>query len=104
MIELSTADFNEAINSDIPVVVKYWMAGCEPCKLLAPVMDEVAEETKGIAFFSVSVDKSPGLAQRAKMRGAPTVIMYKNGNELARFSGFINKEAVINFINKNAAN
>lgn len=102
MLSLTSDTFSEAVGESMPTIVKYWMKNCNPCNFLSPIMDKVAGETQGIAFFQVSVDEYPALAQRARLRGAPTVILYKEGQEVARFTGPMSYEGVMEFIEKNA--
>jgi thioredoxin 1 len=100
LLEVNAEGFNEAIKSEAPVFVKYWADWCFPCKLMAPIVETLAAKNKGIAFISVDVDKEPSLAQEANIAGIPTVIMYQNGVELGRISGFTQEVALQVFINK----
>lgn len=100
VIEVNTEGFNEAIKSDSPVFVKYFANWCNPCKMMAPVVEKLAEANKGVAFLAVNVDNSPDLAQKAGLSGIPAVIMYKNGIELGRMIGFNSETALQTFIGK----
>jgi len=99
-MEVDKKGFDEAMKSDVPVFVKYFATWCGPCKLMAPIVDKLAEKNKGIAFVSVDVDKEPGLAQEANIAGIPAIIMYQSGAELGRIVGFTQEVALQVFINK----
>src|SRR5258708_2737167 len=82
-IELNETNFDrEVLQSNLPVVVDFWAEWCGPCKMLAPVLDEIAREQQGNAVVAkVNIDEQPGLAARFKIQGIPT-LLYFNGGEL----------------------
>jgi|TARA_Y100000748_G_C15440194_1_gene466837 thioredoxin 1 len=69
----------EVINSDKPVIVDFWAEWCGPCKALAPILDEVAQEVSDAKVVKVNVDESGELAQQYGIRGIPTLIFFKGG-------------------------
>ena len=71
---------NEVLNSQIPVLVDFWAGWCMPCRMLSPIVDEVAEENAGaIKVCKVNVDDQPELAMRYGATSIPTLIIFKNG-------------------------
>lgn len=78
---VDTANFDqEVLQSDKPVLVDFWAEWCGPCKALAPVLDEIAQEVDGKAsVVKVNVDQAQDLAQKYGIRGIPTLIFFKDG-------------------------
>lgn len=78
---ISSSEFqSEVLESDIPVLVDFFATWCGPCKMVAPILDEVAEEVAGKAkVYKVDVDQSPDLAQRYSIMSVPTMIVFENG-------------------------
>ena len=76
------------------VVVDFWASWCMPCKMLSPVVDEVAEEVTSAKVAKVNVDEQQSLAARFNVMSIPTLIVFKDGKEVRRSVGVIPKEAV----------
>lgn len=100
--ELVEKDFESTVkNSDKPVVLKFTADWWPGCKQLAPVVSAVSEELNNkVAFYSVDVDHSPGLAQQFSIQSIPTMILFKNGNEVDRLVGAAPEERVKEFSTK----
>lgn len=94
--------FNELINSDTPVLVDFFATWCGPCKTMSPILDEVAKQVQGKAkIIKVDVDKNQQAATAYQVRGVPTLILFKNGQQLWRQSGVVQASDLINLINQN---
>ena len=78
------------------VLVDFWAPWCSPCKLIAPVLNEIAEEQQGkIRIGKVNVDNQQALAAKYKVRNIPTLVLFKNGKEVKRFVGVKPKKALM---------
>ena len=88
-IEVTNDNFDEQVaQSDIPVVVDFWAPWCAPCRMIAPMLDQLAEKHNGVvAVGKCNVDENPALAQRYRITGIPALIAYKNGEEVSRIVG-----------------
>ncbi len=83
----------EAIKSDIPVVVDFWASWCGPCRMVAPVMDQLAEEFDGtVKICKVNVDEEASLATKFRVMSIPTIILMKNGESVERVVGARSKD------------
>ena len=86
--ELTTANFNEIVKSDKPVLVDFWASWCGPCRMVSPVIDQLAEEYAGkINVGKVNVDNEGTLAAEFAIVSIPTVIIFKNGKPVNKLVG-----------------
>jgi thioredoxin 1 len=87
--ELTEATFAEEINAaDEAVVVDFWAEWCGPCKMVSPILDEIASENAGkLRVAKVNVDDNPALAQQFNVMSIPTLIVFKDGDEIQRVVG-----------------
>lgn len=96
-------DFDaDVINNEKSVLVDFWAEWCGPCKAIAPILDEVAEELDGkLDVVKLNVDENPSVSQKYGIRSIPTIIIFKNGAVQAQKLGAMSKSQLIEFINTN---
>ena len=89
----------EVLNSKLPVLVDFWAEWCGPCKMIAPVLEEIAEEYSGrMRVCKVDVDSNAETPQKFSVRGIPTLILFKGGNAEATKVGALSKTQLKEFI------
>ena len=95
------SNFKDIINSEVPVLIDFSADWCGPCKMLAPILKEVKGELgDSIKIVKIDVDKNQPLAAQYQVRGVPTMILFKNGKQLWRQSGVLQKNDLISIINQ----
>lgn len=89
-IKLTKDNFDaEVINSNIPVLVDFWAAWCGPCRMIAPVIERIAEKFDGrIKVGKVNVDEEPEISLEYNIASIPTVMIFKNGEEVSKSIGY----------------
>lgn len=98
--QLTEQNFNNKIKKGV-VLVDFWADWCMPCKMMAPVLNEVAEATEGKAsVYKLNVDEYQQVAAKYGIRNIPTMILFKDGKEVERLVGMKSKESLITSIEK----
>ena len=93
------SNFSTIINDTKPVLIDFYADWCGPCKMLAPILQEVkAELAETVKIVKIDVDKNQALAEKFQVRGVPTMILFKNGKQLWRESGLVQKNQLVALI------
>ena len=103
ILKLTDAEFeNQVIKSEKPILVDYWAEWCGPCKMIAPVLEEVASELSDkILIGKLNVDENSETPPKYGIRGIPTLMLFNNGEVVGTQVGAISKSDLINFIENN---
>ncbi|MGB3863565.1 MAG: thioredoxin [Candidatus Aminicenantaceae bacterium] len=84
---------NEVLNSDIPVVVDFWAPWCGPCRMVAPVLEEISQKMNGkIKFVKLNTDENQKTAMDYQIMAIPSLLIFKDGQEVDRIVGFVPQE------------
>nr|WP_296780429.1 thioredoxin family protein [Rhodococcus sp. (in: high G+C Gram-positive bacteria)] len=90
MADLSSLDeMTEKIDSAPHVLVELWGTHCAPCRALRPLLEKMADSRTDWSFNALNVDTTPGVAERYSVRGTPTILLFKDGQEVNRTAGFV---------------
>jgi len=94
------ASFNELIDQKIPVLVDFKADWCGPCKTMIPILKEVKQQLKDqVAIIKIDVDKNPTVAAKYQIRGVPTLMIFKESNQVWKQSGVVQANQLIEIIN-----
>jgi thioredoxin len=100
-MEITSENFRkEVLNSEVPVLVDFWASWCNPCKMMIPIVEEIAGEMEGkIKVFKLNVDEERNLAIKYNIMSIPAFLLFKDGKVEKQTIGMQSKEDLINFLN-----
>lgn len=90
------SSFHTILETDTPVLIDFYADWCGPCKMLAPILKQVKDELgNAVKIVKINVDKNPLLAEKYQVRGVPTLLLFKDGKQLWRQSGVLQKKDIV---------
>ncbi len=99
VVEIKEKDFNNIVKKDAKVLVDCYASWCGPCKLLSPIIDEVAEETKDCKFYKLNVDEAEKVSKEYGIMSIPTLLLFNNGELKSKTIGLKSKKEIKDIIN-----
>ena len=101
IVTLTTSTFDETVASnETPILVDFWAEWCGPCKMIAPILAEIAAENPGITIAKLNVDENPDIAMRFNVMSIPTLLVFKHGEVQKRLVGAKGKGQLLQELNE----
>jgi thioredoxin 1 len=103
IVHVSDSSFEQdVLKSNVPVLLDFWAEWCGPCKMIAPILDQIAAEYAGkVVVAKMNVDENPRTPMKFSVRGIPTLILFKNGQLQGQKIGAVRKADVVAFLDSN---
>ena len=103
IVHVSDSSFEQdVLKSNLPVLLDFWAEWCGPCKMIAPILDQIATEYAGrVVVAKMNVDENPKTPMKFNVRGIPTLILFKNGQLQGQKIGAVRKADVVAFLDSN---
>ena len=100
VLKITNKNFEEEVlNSNKPVIIDFYADWCGPCKMMSPIIDNIAEENSDIKVGKVNVDEAQEIAIKYNIMSIPTIIIFKEGREYKKFVGVTSKENILSGLN-----
>jgi thioredoxin 1 len=97
IVKLTTQSFDQAIQSDKPILVDFWAEWCAPCRMIAPILEDLSVEKQDkLAIGKLNVDEHPSVAQKLGIMSIPTLMVFKNGKAIKTLVGYMSKQDMLN--------
>ncbi len=101
IVTLTTSTFDETVaSSEVPILVDFWAEWCGPCKMIAPILSEIATENPGIKIAKLNVDENPDIAMRFNVMSIPTLLVFNQGEVQKRLVGAKGKGQLLQELNE----
>jgi len=101
IVQVNAMNWNDIVlNSDMPVLVDFWAEWCGPCRIVGPIVEQLAQSLEGkVKVFKLNVDQNQEIAMKYNVQSIPSLVLFKNGKEIARTIGLSPKEKYEKFVN-----
>ena len=100
-VTITTENFESLKNGEKPLVVDFWATWCGPCRMLGPVLEEMANDRSDIDIVKMDVDECPDIAKNYGIMSVPSLLLFKNGSLVSKKVGFMPKEEITGWIEEN---